>query len=85
MWRHAQSTRIDRHHATLDALPETRTRLPLASFTTTAEREHRFHTEPPDDSADVDGLNAARGIFTGVLVGFGMWCVIGLIVWLIAR
>jgi hypothetical protein len=85
MWRHANNTRIDRHHATLDAIPKSPTRLPLISFTTTAEREHRFHTEQSDDPADVDGLNAARGIFTGVVVGFGMWCVIGLIVWLIAR
>jgi hypothetical protein len=85
MWPHANSTRIDCRHASLDAIPETRTRLTLPSFATAAEPEHRFHRQRSDDPAEVDELRAARGIFSGVLVGAGIWCVIGFIVWLIAH
>ena len=55
----------------------------------------RVHATPPEGRVDRDGtdyhpsevddLRAARGIFTALLLSLGLWAMIGLVVWLIAR
>ena len=44
----------------------------------------RLHVRATDDP-EADGLRPARGILLGAVLGGGIWTMIALIVWFIAR
>ncbi len=56
-----------------------------ALFAPPAQPKVRVRVPPVDTDEDLDGLRTARGFMVAILLGLGMWAVIGYVVFIIAN
>jgi hypothetical protein len=72
--------RIDRSHPVRHTYPLPRVQVRLTSRLGRVE-----HSSAPAPVNETDNLREARGVIYSALLGGGVWMLIGLITWLIAR
>lgn len=81
MARELRLTRFERRQAILNAFPTPSVRVRVSPYATPARQLGTQTTRPDED----DDLLSARGILYSALLGIGLWALIGLIAWFIAR
>lgn len=72
--------RIDRGHPVRHTYPLPRVQIRLTSRLARVE-----HSVAPAPAGERDNLREARGVIYSALLGGGVWLLIGIITWLIAR
>jgi hypothetical protein len=80
MSQETRLTRVERVHPVRHtfALPRTQVRL-------TSRLARIEHPATPAPAGETDNLREARGVVHSALLGAGLWLLIGLIIWFIAR
>jgi hypothetical protein len=85
MPRDVKLARVDRRQAIPNEFPAPRARMWITTFEDPFDHGRSNEAAQPGDPDEDDDLRAARGILTAGLLSIGLWAVIGLVVWLIAR
>jgi hypothetical protein len=84
MSRDVRLSGIDHGYLPPDAFPPPRVRMRISVPRQPSLEEHAASV-PTTSAGDVDNLREARGIVYSALLGGGLWILIGLLAWFIAR